>query len=67
MLAGYVTYNELKLITGFSDRFLNKLIVKGMNINEADLEYERLNCTSKHKQVLFNLQDVEDWLKVHVF
>lgn len=67
MLAGYVTYKELKLITGFSDSFLNKLIVKGMNLNEADLEYERLNFPSKYTQLLFNLQDVEEWLKVHVF
>ena len=27
MLNGYVTYDELKLITGFNDYFLSKLIV----------------------------------------
>ncbi len=65
MLAGYVTYDELLLITGFSEKFLNKLIIKGLNMHEADLEYEKLS--SKYKQQLFNLQEVEDWLKVHIF
>lgn len=65
MLAGYVTYEELKIITGYSDKFLNKLIINGLNIHEADLQYKQMN--SKIKQMLFNLQEVEDWLKVHIF
>ena len=65
MIAGYVTYEELKLITGFDDKFLNKLIIKGLNIHEADLEYTKF--TSKYKQMLFNLAEVEEWLKVHIF
>ena len=43
MLNGYVTYDELKLITGFNDYFLSKLITKGLNLHEADLEYNNLN------------------------
>lgn len=65
MLAGYVTYDELKYITGYSDSFLNKLIIKGLNMHEADLEYK--NMSSNIKQMLFSLQEVEDWLRVHVF
>ena len=34
MLAGYITYEELKLITGYSDVILNKLITKGLNFHE---------------------------------
>jgi len=65
MLAGYVTYEELKLITGYPDRFLNQLIVNGLNIHEADLNMKQIGGNTK--QMLFNLQEVEDWLKVHVF
>ena len=70
MLNGYVTYDELKLITGFNDYFLSKLITKGLNLHEADLEYNNLNNTvgrDKYKQTLFNLKEVEEWLKVHIF
>lgn len=65
MLAGYVTYEELLLITGFSEKVLNKLIIKGLNLHEMDLEPNKL--TSKYKQQLFDLSEVEEWLKVHVF
>jgi hypothetical protein len=70
MLNGYVTYDELKLITGFNDYFLNKLITKGLTIHEADLEYnnvEKPQRRDRYCQRLFNLQEVEDWLKVHIF
>ena len=65
MLAGYVTYDELKLITGFSEKFLNRLILRGMNIHEIDLDYRRL--PSNYRQQLFNLAEVEEWIKVHIF
>ena len=65
MLAGYVTYDELKIITGYSDAFLNKLILNGLNVHEADATYSRVD--SKIKQTLFSLQEVEDWLRVHIF
>lgn len=70
MLNGYVTYNELKLITGFSDVFLHKLISKGLSIHEVDLEYNNVKAPirqSNYKQVLFNLAEVEEWLRVHIF
>ena len=57
MLAGWVTYEELKLITGFSDNFLNKLIANG-------LETKTVGKNTKDR--LFNLQEVEGWLKVHL-
>lgn len=70
MLAGYITYDELKLITGYSDTFLSKLITKGLQFHEADLEYnnpKKPKNPYNYKKTLFNLQEVEDWLKVHVF
>ena len=68
MLNGYVTYDELKLITGYNDSFLSKLISKGLNLHEADLDYD-VNKPKKtsYKMMLFNLQEVEDWLRVHIF
>ena len=47
MLAGYVTYEELKLITGYPDRFLNQLIVNGLNIHEADLNMKQIGGNTK--------------------
>lgn len=70
MLAGYITYEELKLITGYSDVILNKLITKGLNFHELDLEYNNINKpkrSDRYKRMLFNLQEVEDWLRVHIF
>lgn len=65
MLDGYVTYEELKIITGYSEKFLNKLIVKGLKFHEADLQPERI--THKLKECLFSLKEVESWLRIHIF
>lgn len=70
MIAGYVTYNELKIITGFTDAFLSKLITKGLNLHEVDLEYNNEKKPKRpdaYKQAMFNLQEVEEWLKAHIF
>lgn len=70
MLNGYVTYDELKLVTGFPDYFLSKLITKGLKFHEADLEYNNIKKptrSDRYKLMLFNLKEVEEWLKVHIF
>lgn len=69
MLAGYITYEELKLITGYTDTFLQKLITKGLRMREADLEYDNRPLVNKNifKQTLFDINEVEEWLKVYVF
>ena len=56
MLNGYVTYDELKLITGFNDYFLSKLITKGLNLHEADLEYNNLNKPVRSDRYIASLQ-----------
>lgn len=61
MIAGYVTYDELKIITGFNDYTLNTLIKTGMRAHQITPEGRT------YKQSLFNLQEVEDWAKVHLF
>ena len=70
MLAGYITYEELKLITGYSEVILNKLITKGLAFHELDLEYNNTNKpkrSDRYKRLLFNLQEVEQWLRLHIF
>jgi hypothetical protein len=70
MLAGYITYEELKLITGYSEVILNKLITKGLAFHELDLEYNNINKpqrSDRYKRLLFNLQEVEQWLRLHIF
>jgi hypothetical protein len=70
MLAGYITYEELKLITGYSDVLLSKLITKGLAFHELDLEYNNKNKpkrTDRYKRMLFNIKEVEEWLKIHIF
>lgn len=70
MLNGYITYRELKLLTGYSDVFLSKLIVRGLNLHEADLDYNKQikdKRKDRYSQTLFNLDEVEQWLKAHIF
>lgn len=70
MLSGYITYDELKIITGYNDAFLSKLITKGLKLHEADLEYnnkKKPTRESKYRQMLFDINEVENWLRVHVF
>ena len=64
MLGGYVTYEELKIITGFSEPLLNKLILSGMKLNEMEVNGHSMR---KLKTELFNLSEVEKWLKVHIY
>lgn len=66
MLNGYVTYEELKIITGFSDHFLNYMIRNGLNCHQIKTNrYSRVS--HKLKDQLFNLQEVEEWLKLVVY
>ena len=37
MIDGYITYNELKIITGYSDKLLTRLLIQGMNTHELEV------------------------------
>ena len=68
MIAGYVTYNELKLITGFSDTMLTSLLIQGMNAHELEV-IKGINSKKPIplREHLFNLKEVEHWLNIHIF
>jgi len=61
MLGGYVTYDELKLLTGFPDNVLSNFI-------RAGIEKKCLTVTSpkgakKFRQYLYSIEQVEKLLK----
>ena len=68
MIDGYITYNELKIITGYSDAILARLLIQGLNTHELELiEGVRKEKVIPLKQQVFKLKEVEDWLKIHIF
>lgn len=67
MIAGYITYNELKLITGYSDQLLKNLILQGLNIHELEVAVEASQKDQKINEQVFNLKEIENWLKVHIY
>ena len=69
MIAGYITYDELKIITGFSDAVLSRLLNLGINQHQLHVETGIYNQkVAKHiKQCLFNLKEVENWIRLHVY
>jgi hypothetical protein len=68
MINGYVTYNELKIITGFDDAILKPLIMEGLSQHQLDIEvtYDK-RYTRPITEQLFNLKEVEDWISIHIF
>lgn len=67
MIAGYVTFDELKIITGYPEKFLKSLLLKGLNFHEITLDTDFNSEKSIKGQTLFSLKEVEEWIKVHVF
>lgn len=67
MIAGYITYDELKLITGYSDQLLKNLILQGLNIHEVEVAIEGSHKDRKVTEQVFNLKEIENWLKVHIY
>lgn len=64
MLDGYVTYKELKLITGLPENILNALIVQG--VNQRQLEVDNSDGVEL-KHMLYNLAQFEKWMRVHIY
>ena len=68
MINGYVTYNELKIITGFDDNLLRQLLLEGLTHHELEVNItidKRYNKPLKEQ--LFNLEEVEKWISTHVY
>ena len=68
MINGYVTYNELKLITGYSDPMLNQLLIQGISQHQLEIQVDSDKRFSRPlRECLFNLSEVENWIKLHIF
>lgn len=67
MIAGYVTFDELLLLTGFTENYLKKLLLNGLKYHEIHLKYNDMTTKPPLRQCLFDLNEVEEWIKVHVF
>lgn len=66
MVNGYLTYDELKLISGLDEKLLNKLIRDGLTLNEieyipCDIRYNNMS------QSLFNYDQVQRWIGLHIY
>ena len=63
MLNGYITYDELKIITGYPDKVLRNLLLQGMSQHQINVNANKLNIT----QQVFNLDEVVKWISIHLF
>ena len=61
MLAGYVTYEELKLITGFSDVFLKGFLREGVKAHVITIEDKK---SPQYTEILYSLDEVEECLRL---
>ena len=69
MINGYVTFEELKIITGYSDSALVRLIMQGINQRQLELHGGIYNqeVAKPIREQLFNLEEVEKWLRIHIY
>lgn len=65
MIAGFMTFNELKLVTGFTDAQLSKLIREGLEADYITMEDGTSN--RYYKSALFNVKQVEEWIRLHIY
>lgn len=64
MINGYVTYDELKLITGYDEKLLNSLIISGITAHQLSVQ------TTRKREItlqLYNLDEVTKWISAHIF
>ena len=67
MIAGYITYNELKLITGFSDYQLKNIITEGIKKYALNVYGKNSKKPYFYKDYLYDLQEVEEWIRMFIF
>lgn len=71
MIAGYLTFKELEIITGFKPKYLKQLILNGLEYHELDIQYDmnnlKIDTNLSWDEMLFSIDEVERWLKVHIF
>lgn len=67
MINGYVTYDELKILTGLDDSQLGKMIRQGLALHELDMTPIDGRTSNNVKVNLFNLRQVLDWMSIHIY
>lgn len=69
MINGYVNFEELQIITGFSCNQLYCLLKDGLTLHE--LSYSPLSMEGGRyrsiKEELYNLDEVMKWLSIHIY
>ena len=63
MIAGYVNYQELKLLTGFNDTMLKRIIKEG----RLDKKITVFGKVRYLEEALYNLKEVEEYIKVMIY
>lgn len=65
MISGYLTYDELKLIIGLSEPYLNRLIRKGIERHYIDIY--GVKGINSYKYAFYDLEQVENWVRLHIY
>ena len=63
MINGYITFNELKIITGLEESLLKELLLNGLSQHEIEVQSVRKRAIT---QQLFNLEEVIKWISIHI-
>ena len=63
MIAGYLNYQELKLLTGFNDTMLKRITKEG----RLDKKITVFGKVRYVEEALFNLKEVEEYIKVMIY
>lgn len=63
MISGYVTFEELSLLTGYSEKLLELLTIRGLKFHEVSVLVRKKEL----KQKLINLKEFEEWVKLHIY
>lgn len=69
MIDGYVTLEELQVLTCFNKTFLRKLILSGLSRKELFISNgsRKDDLKQPFQQTMFKLSDVEKWIRIHIF
>jgi len=62
LINGFVTFEELKFITGLAPLTLRKLIKDGMEVKAIESSGKVI-----HKDQLFDLKQTLDWISLHIY